>query len=255
MYSANYHDLHRKAHYKSEYDNTQNMYGTMDVSVTGFFSAFANLEIFWIDENYNVEGNFINFDAISSDYLPKLQEFTLDNNKFSGTLSLSDGSLFSSTITHFTIHANDFTGTVDFDIFSPLTSLYTFDIGRNSFSGSVDLSTFPVTSSLYKFDVSYNDFNGAFPWSAFTTATNLNELDINNNSFTGDIDWALISDLHVNHGLNIIELRHNDFSGYADFSWIDRSFPDFYLDLDVNIPCMFSLILFLLSFSMLQICT
>ena len=210
----------------------------MDVSITGFFSAFPVLEEFNIDQNYNVEGNFVNLDAISTNYLPNLQQLELESNKFSGSVSLSHGLFLSSSITDFILAHNNFAGAIQWDIFSNLPLLEKFDIGSNSFNGTVSLTTMP--SSLYRFKLDNNNFTGEFPWQAFATATGLYELVINDNLFTGNINWTIISHLHNNGRLSAINMRNNSFTGYADFSWIsDRSWWLDWLYLDIDIPCMF----------------
>lgn len=214
----------------------QNFYGIMDVTTTGFFATFPALENFWLSNNYNVEGHFYNFDAISADHLPHLEELYLKDNKFTGSLTLSNGLSFSDDLRYFSVAQNDLSGSVDWEIFANLPALRLLDLGANSFSGQLTISKLPTT--LDRFEIDYNNFDGTVPWNIFDGLYSLDELDINDNLFTGSINWTIIADLHQNGDLEKIEFRRNSFTGYVDFSWIiDDDFD--YMDLDVNVSCMF----------------
>ena len=185
----------------------------MDFSVNGFLSNFPDLESFWIHDN-NIRGEFVNFDCISTEYLPNLKEFRLGNNKFSGSLWLSMELALSPSLTHFELYNNDFSGYVEWDIFANLQKLQTIDIAGNEFNGRLSMShSLYLPECLQYFDIDYNNFEGEIDWNIFEHLHNLTELHLNHNSFTGNIDWNIISDLHNNGKLKILNFRNNDFSG------------------------------------------
>ena len=191
----------------------QQFFGTMDFSENGFFSNFPELESFWIHDN-EVYGNFINFDCISSEYLPNLRELRLGNNKFTGSLFLSMESALSPSLTHFELYNNDFSNSVEWDIFANLRNLKTIDIAGNGFDGGLSMShSLYLPESLEYFDIDYNNFEGEIDWNIFEHLYNLTELHLNHNEFIGNIDWEIISDIHNNGNLKILILRNNDFSG------------------------------------------
>ena len=188
----------------------------MDCSVNGFFSSFPQLQVFSIHDN-DVYGHFNNFDCVSAQYLPDLQEFRLGKNGFSGSLSLSSQLSFGQNLTHFELHKNDFSGTVEWDRFAYLNKLEVIDISDNRLKGRLSMSdNLSLPNGLTYFDIDYNDFDGDIEWNIFQNLYNLTELHLNDNAFTGRIDWDIISDLHNNGKLKNINFQNNDFSGISD---------------------------------------
>ena len=74
-----------------------NFYGEMDVSTVGFFSHFPDLER--IDfQRLDIEGHFDNFDIFSTDHMQNLTYINIDRNKFTGSITLSDGLSFNPSL-------------------------------------------------------------------------------------------------------------------------------------------------------------
>ena len=158
-------------------------YGTIDVNTNGFFSHFPNLKRIMF-EALDIAGHFDNFDAFSSDFMPGLYHVNIENNEFTGSITLSDAVSFN--------------------------------------------------SGLQRFTVDENDFNGNVNWKIFDKLYDLEMLQLHGNSLSGSINWTIIGDLHQNGSLSSVNLQNNQFTGYADFTWI---VGDIWLALDPTLQC------------------
>ena len=96
----------------------------MNVSTTGFFSHFPNLESLYLAGNKLLEAHFNNFDVFSNVSMPNLLLFYIDGNNFFGSIALSNGIKLPQSLHVFQNYDNKFSGTVQWDIFKGLYNLW-----------------------------------------------------------------------------------------------------------------------------------
>eukprot|EP01084_Bolivina_argentea_P116447 206908_1 len=157
-----------------------NFYGTMDVSTNGFISKFPQLINFWISHN-DIKGHFNNLNVFSSNYVPNLNEISIENNIFSGQLIMTNSFKFADSLTEFEIDYNEFYGDIDWNIFNHLYGLQVLDINDNAFTGNIN-------------------------WNIISDLTNngvLNKIHLKNNSFTGYVDFSWMTTGWIDFSLDV----------------------------------------------------
>lgn len=90
-------------------------------------------------------------------FLRELEVLNIGDNKISGNVPMSLGSLVG--ITHLELYRNQFDGPIDH--LSELTNLRVVDLSKNDFTGS--LATSGNWTQLEAFNVSANRFSGPVP--------------------------------------------------------------------------------------------
>ena len=100
---------------------------------------------------------------MSSDYLEFIAEIEIGDNSFSGSITLSDGLSFSSTLQIFDIEDNYFNGTINWNVFNDLYNLEELDLSDNFFSGTIDwniLADLANNGDLTRINLYNNQFAG-----------------------------------------------------------------------------------------------
>eukprot|EP01084_Bolivina_argentea_P287060 492517_1 len=168
------------------------MYGTLNTSINGFFSKFPKATHIYADRvditNKGVLlGHFESFDCISSVNLPDLKYFEITKQNFSGSLIMSPGYSLQSNFRTFEIDSNNFSGTIDWNIFSGLYSLSELNIQYNRFTGIINwtvISDLVVNGSLRVIELDGNKFEQAyvdFSWIPHDIDGFILKLDLNIN--------------------------------------------------------------------------
>eukprot|EP01083_Nonionella_stella_P056167 148077_1 len=158
-------------------------YGTLDTSIHGFLSKFPSLREFSVENNHDLGGDWHNLDGIANNICPDLRRFEMANNRFTGTVTLSDDDL------------------------SLPSGLSIFDISNNSFSGSINWSIFDSLITLDRLDLSYNHFVGDIDWDVVGSLSyrDLDVLALDHNNFSGFANFKDIdSNLRINLDTHII---------------------------------------------------
>eukprot|EP01084_Bolivina_argentea_P292868 503603_1 len=236
--------------------NLNNLY-ELDISRNQISGTISSVEFDMFASNTSLKNLLlsrnlfqINFTNIILDsYFPYLEFFEFNSNRAYGKLDTSTTGFFSyfPNLIGFYIAGQVYTGNGklhghfdNFDCISiiNLPNLQYFDIAWNNFSGSLKLSpNHSLNSNLKIFEMDHNIFSGSINWNIFSGLYNLYELDLNYNQFTGNINWNILADLVMNGSLRAIELDHNNFEGYVDFSWIPNNIHSLVIKIDLNISC------------------
>eukprot|EP01084_Bolivina_argentea_P012600 23587_1 len=146
--------------------SNNNFYGTL---TSQFINRFPYLSFFDVEEN-DLYGHFDNFNVFRNNKIIKL-----GHNHFTGTVTLSDNIHLSYDIITFRIDYNDFSGEINWNIFSEKYYLEEFDINNNAFTGTIN---WDILSDLHN--------NG-----------NLTDIDLRDNKFIGYVDFSWLTDAVV----------------------------------------------------------
>ena len=109
------------------------------------------------------QGYFDNFDVFSNESLPYLYDFEIDYNDFTGSLTLSNGMTLPKNLNDFKIHRNQFSGTIQWNIFKGLYNLEQIEVDHNFFNGTIDwnvIADLVINGNLVEIWFDGNNFEG-----------------------------------------------------------------------------------------------
>ncbi|XVF78276.1 hypothetical protein PTKIN_Ptkin14bG0118700 [Pterospermum kingtungense] len=144
----------------------------------------------------------------------------LFKNNLGGTIPECVGNL-SSTLLHFSVQNNNFHGKLP-ENFAEGCSLKSFDINNNQLEGSLPRSL-SNCKDLELLDVGNNNINDTFPnW--LGNLDQLRVLVLRFNRFYGHIDRNSEVTVSLFSRLRVIDLSHNEFSGYLSTKFFKNLF-------------------------------
>ncbi|KEH15552.1 LRR receptor-like kinase family protein, partial [Medicago truncatula] len=157
------------------------------------------MAIFFNDNNLNgsLPNDFFN-------HLPQLEDFSLDNNHFEGSIPRSIGN--STSLRNLGLGSNFFTGSIPEEIVY-LDKLELLILSVNNLSGTIHSKIFNM-SSLTHLELERNSLSGTIP-SNTGFLPNLQKLHLNHNKFVGNIPNSIFN------SSNLVEFEavDNEFSG------------------------------------------
>ncbi|KAL2331297.1 hypothetical protein Fmac_018878 [Flemingia macrophylla] len=186
----------------------------------------TSLRYFKLSGN-NLVGMFPNWLFVNK---PKLEVVHLNDNFFSGTFELPLDLNHKMEVTDLDLSNNQIQGKLPINIGFLLPHLENFDVSGNMFDGHIPNSIVEM-SSLFGLFLRDNNFSGEIPEHIFNGCTQLGYLMIDNNHLNGTIPNGIgklnpavltaslnnlegaITKEFCNLSLDILDLRHNKFSG------------------------------------------